>query len=86
LHSRRPFFPKLKIKKRGELVLSEVLSESTIRDIELAPQGQLKIDWVQGHMPVLNQLRKDFERELPFKGKKVVVCLHLEAKTAYLAN
>jgi adenosylhomocysteinase len=66
--------------------LSEVLLESTIRNIELAPQGQLKIDWVQGHMPVLNQLRKDFERELPFKGKRVVVCLHLEAKTAYLAK
>lgn len=60
--------------------------ESTIRDIQLAPQGQRKIDWVQAHMPVLNTLRKDFERELPFKGKKVTICLHLEAKTAYLAK
>lgn len=60
--------------------------ESTIRDIQLAPQGQLKIEWVQAHMPVLNTLRKEFERELPFKGKKVTICLHLEAKTAYLAK
>lgn len=60
--------------------------ESTIRDILLAPQGQLKIDWVQAHMPVLNTLRTEFERELPFKGKKVTICLHLEAKTAYLAK
>lgn len=60
--------------------------ESTIRDIMLAPQGQRKIDWVQAHMPVLNTLRKEFERELPFKGKKVTICLHLEAKTAYLAK
>ncbi|WP_434512632.1 adenosylhomocysteinase [Desulfitobacterium sp. AusDCA] len=65
---------------RGEIM------ESHIRNIDLAPQGQLKIDWVAGHMPVLNQLRKEFEQELPFKGKKVVVCLHLEAKTAYLAK
>ncbi len=60
--------------------------ESTIRDIKLAPQGQLKIEWVQAHMPVLNTLREEFERELPFKGKRVTICLHLEAKTAYLAK
>lgn len=60
--------------------------ESTIRDIKLAPQGQLKIEWVQAHMPVLNTLRKEFEREQPFKGKRITICLHLEAKTAYLAK
>ncbi|MGI1660543.1 MAG: adenosylhomocysteinase [Desulfitobacterium sp.] len=59
---------------------------STIRDINLADKGQLKIDWVQGHMPVLNTLREEFERTQPFKGKKVTICLHLEAKTAYLAK
>lgn len=60
--------------------------DSTIRDISLAPQGQLKIDWVAEHMPVLNRLRREFEQEKPFAGKKVVICLHLEAKTAYLAK
>ncbi len=60
--------------------------ESTIRDINLAPQGQLKIDWVRAHMPVLNILREEFEKTLPFKGRKVTICLHLEAKTAYLAK
>lgn len=59
--------------------------ESMIRDINLAPQGQLKIDWVRSHMPLLNSLHEQFEKEQPFKGKKVVICLHLEAKTAYLA-
>lgn len=44
--------------------------ESTIRDINLATKGQLKIDWVKAHMPVLNTLREEFERTLPFKGKK----------------
>lgn len=60
--------------------------ESTIRDLNLAPQGQLKIDWAAAHMPVLNHLRQEFEQELPFAGKKIVICLHLEAKTAYLAK
>lgn len=58
----------------------------SIRDISLAPQGHLKIDWVKEHMPVLNAIRAEFERDLPFKGKRVVICLHLEAKTAYLAK
>ncbi|GAB6174894.1 adenosylhomocysteinase [Paradesulfitobacterium aromaticivorans] len=60
--------------------------ESTIRDLNLAPRGQLKIDWAGAHMPVLNHLRQEFERDLAFAGKKIVICLHLEAKTAYLAK
>lgn len=60
--------------------------ESIIRDINLAPQGQLKLDWVEAHMPLLNLIRKQFEAEQPFKGKKVAICLHLEAKTGYLGK
>lgn len=58
---------------------------SSIRDILLAPDGQKKIDWVKPSMPVLNTIYKRFNEEQPFKGKKIVLCLHLEAKTAYLA-
>jgi len=36
-------------------------------------------------MPILNQLEKEFAATKPFAGKKVAICLHLEAKTAYLA-
>ncbi len=60
--------------------------DSLIRDPGLAPAGQLKIDWVRAHMPLLNSLRETFEREQPFAGHRVVICLHLEAKTAYLAK
>ncbi len=59
--------------------------QSQIRDIQLAPSGQAKINWVKNHMPILNQLEKEFTASLPFAGKKVAICLHLEAKTAYLA-
>ncbi|MBB6673231.1 adenosylhomocysteinase [Cohnella nanjingensis] len=59
---------------------------SIIRDPSLAPEGRLKIDWVQAHMPVLNRIREQFERDQPFKGLKVAISLHLEAKTAYLAK
>jgi len=60
--------------------------ESIIKDINLAPGGHLKIDWVKEHMPVLNAIREQFEKEQPFKGLKVAISLHLEAKTAYLAK
>lgn len=62
------------------------LENSIVRDMQLAPEGHLKIDWVEAHMPVLNRIRSQFEAEQPFKGLKVAISLHLEAKTAYLAK
>ncbi|HEY2493924.1 MAG TPA: adenosylhomocysteinase [Paenibacillus sp.] len=62
------------------------LKDSIVKDMGLAPEGHLKIDWVEAHMPVLNRIREQFEAEQPFKGLKVAISLHLEAKTAYLAK
>jgi len=58
---------------------------SIIRDSSLAPQGQDKINWVKEHMPVLNVLNEELSAKKPLKGLKLVVTMHLEAKTAYLA-
>ena len=60
--------------------------ENELRNINLAPSGNLKIDWVRDHMPVLRSLDEDFKKEQPFKGLKVALSIHLEAKTAYLAT
>ncbi len=62
------------------------IDNSIIKDLSLAENGQMKINWVKQHMPVLNKIRERFEKEQPFKGLKVSICLHLEAKTAYLAQ
>lgn len=59
---------------------------SEIRDIGLAAQGELKIKWVQKHMPVLSALHNAFKEEQPFAGMRVSVSIHLEAKTAYLCR
>jgi adenosylhomocysteinase len=61
-------------------------NKSIIADPALAPEGHLKIDWVDAHMPVLNKIKEQFQQEQPFKGLKVAISLHLEAKTAYLAK
>jgi adenosylhomocysteinase len=57
-----------------------------VRDITLAPAGQMKVNWVQAHMPVLNVIHQEFERVKPFPGVRIAVSIHLEAKTAYLAK
>ena len=61
------------------------MQSNIISSPELASQGQLKIEWVRRNMPILNQLEDQFAQERPFVGKRVTVCIHLEAKTAYLA-
>lgn len=59
--------------------------KSLIKDINLAPQGHDKINWVKEFMPVLNVLNEDLSKTKPLSGKNIVVTMHLEAKTAYLA-
>ena len=60
--------------------------ESMIRDIKLAPSGHDKIEWVKNFMPVMAAVDEEFSKTKPFAGKKMVITLHLEAKTAYMAE
>lgn len=59
---------------------------SIIKDILLADSGRQKIDWVAQNMPILNHIKADFEKNQYFKGMKIAMSIHLEAKTAYLAK
>lgn len=59
---------------------------SRIKDIDLAPSGELKIKWVERNMPVLRGIGEDFRRTKPFAGLRVALSVHLEAKTAYLCR
>ena len=54
--------------------------------MSLVESGKKKIEWVSRHMPILNTIKKQFEKEQPFRGKKITICIHLEAKTAYFAT
>jgi adenosylhomocysteinase len=57
-----------------------------IKSPDLWQDGELKIDWVRHHMPLLAGLEKEFKAEKPFKGNKVALSVHLEAKTAHLCE
>ena len=59
---------------------------SMIRDINLAPSGENKIEWVRRNCPLLRSLEEDFSKTKPFAGKRVALSIHLEAKTAYLCK
>jgi len=57
-----------------------------VKDISLAPYGQKKIDWAYKNMPVLRAIEAELIAEQPFKGLKISVSVHVEAKTACLAR
>jgi len=58
--------------------------EFKVKDVSLAEQGELLIDWASMHMPVLNQIKQRFEKEHPLKGISVGACLHVTKETAVL--
>lgn len=57
-----------------------------VKDINLAPSGKKKIEWAYKNMPVLRAIEKELIDEQPFKGIKISVSVHVEAKTACLAR
>ena len=62
------------------------MKKNEIRDINLAPLGRQKIEWVRNNMPILRGLEDELSKDKPFAGVKVTLSVHLEAKTAYLCE
>lgn len=62
------------------------MSTTHINAPETAKSGRDKIDWVSSYMPILNAIEKEFRETKPFDGMKIAMSIHLEAKTAYLAE
>ena len=57
-----------------------------IKDIKLAPEGKLKIEWADQQMPVLRLIKDRFKKTKPLKGITVGGCLHITTETANLAR
>ena len=55
-----------------------------VKDISLAQQGKLKIEWAEAHMPVLRLIRERFAAEKPLQGLRIAACLHVTTETANL--
>jgi adenosylhomocysteinase len=55
-----------------------------VRDLKLADQGRLRIEWAGNTMPVLRSIRTRFEKEKPLRGVRLSACLHVTTETANL--
>ncbi len=55
-----------------------------VKDLSLAKQGKLQIDWAETQMPVLMKIRQEFEKKKPFKGLTISCALHVTKETAVL--
>lgn len=55
-----------------------------VKDIKLAPQGKLKIEWAGRQMAVLETIKTRFAKEKPLKGLTIAACLHITSETANL--
>ncbi len=57
-----------------------------VRNLALAPEGRLRIEWADRNMPVLRSIRSRFAKERPLKGVRIAACLHVTTETANLAR
>ena len=58
--------------------------EHDVKNVGLAGEGRLKIEWAEQSMPVLRQVRERFTKEQPLKGIRLGACLHVTTETAVL--
>jgi adenosylhomocysteinase len=56
-----------------------------VKDLSLAPEGVLRIQWAAREMPVIGLIRERFRQERPLAGVRVSGCLHITTETANLA-
>ena len=62
------------------------MHDNVVASPQLSGQGKQKIEWVKRNMRILQQIEVDFREQQYFQGTRVLVCIHLEAKTANLAQ
>jgi adenosylhomocysteinase len=59
---------------------------NTLRNPGLAVAGHDKLNWASAHMPILGRIRERYQADRPLHGQRIAISLHLEAKTAVLAE
>jgi len=57
-----------------------------VKDMKLAEQGAMNIEYAESQMGALLEIKKRFEREKPLKGIRVGMALHVTKETAVLVR
>ncbi len=55
-----------------------------VADLSLADEGEARIEWACGQMPVLKRIRERFAAERPLEAIRIGACLHVTAETGGL--
>jgi adenosylhomocysteinase len=66
--------------------MTATISERHPEAESASESGRRKIEWARQHMPILAAIREEFETEQPLAGEVVGMAMHVEAKTAVLAE
>ena len=61
------------------------MKDYDIKDLSLAEEGKLRIEWAGKEMPVVRSVRERFGKEKPLSGVRISACLHITTETANLA-
>jgi adenosylhomocysteinase len=56
-----------------------------VKDLSLAQDGKLRIEWAGKEMPVVKLIEERFSKEKPLAGVRISACLHVTTETANLA-
>jgi len=56
-----------------------------VKDLSLADEGKLRIEWAGKEMPVIKLIKQRFAKEKPLQGIRISACLHITTETANLA-
>lgn len=59
---------------------------SIVKNPKLAGEGKLKIEYAEGSMGALLEVRKRFSKEKPFRGLRIGMALHVTKETAVLVR
>jgi adenosylhomocysteinase len=58
--------------------------KSDIKDLKLAKEGALRIEWAAREMPVLASISARFAKQKPLRNVRIACCLHVTTETANL--
>ncbi len=58
--------------------------EYDVKDLGLAEQGKLRMEWPGQSMPVLKIIGERFKKEKPLTGMRIAACLHVTTETGNL--
>ena len=62
------------------------ITEQLETPAEAREAGRKKIAWARQHMPIMTAIAEEFGAERPLEGETVAMAMHVEAKTAVLAE